>query len=724
MKLSFSSLKQDIPASIVVFLVALPLCLGIALASGAPLLSGIVAGIIGGIVVGAMSGSQSSVSGPAAGLASVVLSSILKLGSFETFLLAVVIAGVLQTIIGLLKGGFIANYIPSNIIKGLLAAIGIILILKQIPHAVGYDADAEGEFSFLQSDGHNSISELYHMLRIFKPGAIIISLISLPVLIFWDKTPLKKISFFPASLFVVAFGIAANFMYQQFAPSLYIESSHLVSIPKVDFNHLGSLFVFPNFKEILNPAVWLVAFTIAIIASLETLLNLEAVDNIDTLKRQSPPNRELLAQGIGNIISGSIGGLPITSVIVRSSVNISAGAKTKMSAILHGFFLLISVLALSQFLNQIPLASLACILLVTGYKLAKVGLFKQMYKKGWNQFIPFIVTIGMIVFTDLLIGIVTGLFVGLIFILRSNFKNPFTMEEEKVHSSETIRLELADQVTFLNKATIKDTLWNVPDKSKVIIDATYSDFIEDDILELLKSYRDTYAPSHGIQVNIIGLREKYNFSDHIQFINVLSQQELDKLSPTEIVALLKDGNKRFVEGRWSEKYIKHQVNATAMGQYPMAAVISCFDSRTAPEMVFDCGVGDLLSLRVAGNVINKDIIGSLELACQKLGLKQIVVMGHTKCGAVKASVDQRFDNNFAHIQEKIDKAIQACGCPVDKIDTEDDEIMTKISVLNAKNSMTTLLQNSPYLKEEVDKGNIGIVATIYDITTGEVDFLN
>jgi carbonic anhydrase len=298
------------------------------------------------------------------------------------------------------------------------------------------------------------------------------------------------------------------------------------------------------------------------------------------------------------------------------------------------------------------------------------------------------------------------------------------MEEEKVHSSETIRLELADQVTFLNKATIKDTLWNVPDKSKVIIDATYSDFIEDDILELLKSYRDTYAPSHGIQVNIIGLREKYNFSDHIQFINVLSQQELDKLSPTEIVALLKDGNKRFVEGRWSEKYIKHQVNATAMGQYPMAAVISCFDSRTAPEMVFDCGVGDLLSLRVAGNVINKDIIGSLELACQKLGLKQIVVMGHTKCGAVKASVDQRFDNNFAHIQEKIDKAIQACGCPVDKIDTEDDEIMTKISVLNAKNSMTTLLQNSPYLKEEVDKGNIGIVATMYDITTGEVDFLS
>jgi len=717
-----SKLKNDIPASIVVFLVALPLCLGVALASGAPLLSGVISGVIGGIVVGLLSKSQTSVSGPAAGLAAVVLSSITQLGTFEVFLTAVVIAGIIQLVMGIAKTGFIANYIPNNVIKGLLAAIGIILILKQIPHAIGFDRDTEDDFTFFQRDGENTFSELLTALNFFIPGAIIISVISIFILTVWDKTPMKKVKFFPASLFVVLLGVFLNYIFKNIAPSMAIESSHLVNIPPVDTNNLGEYLHFPSVAHLGNYHVWLVAFTIAIIASLETLLNIEAVDKIDPHKRESPPNRELVAQGVGNIFAGFLGGIPITSVIVRSSVNIQSGNETKLSAILHGIFMLISVLVLTPILNLIPLAALAAILIMTGYKLAKISIFKEMYKKGWEQFVPFLVTVLAIVFTDLLIGVVIGLLISIFYLLRSNFRNPFVKEENKLHIGEVVKLELPNQVSFFNKASIKETLWAVPENAKVLIDATYSDYIDNDVLEIIDDYKNIVAPEKNIQLNILGLKEKYQLNDHIQFINVLDKKTQQKLSPSEILDLLKIGNDRFLNGKWTDKYLLHQVNATAMGQNPMAVLIGCIDSRTSPEILFDAGIGDLLSIRIAGNIVNPEIVGSIEIAVKKLGAKLVVVQGHSNCGAVALALANEMSENMHTVTLKIQNVAVQCGCYPKPEYISQDEILKTVTQKNAQNSVTEILEQSPYLRARTAKKEIGIVSAYHDISNGKVYF--
>ncbi|MEN9611458.1 MAG: hypothetical protein RLZZ628_2272 [Bacteroidota bacterium] len=516
----FTKIKNDLPAGLVVFLVALPLCLGVALASGAPLLSGVISGIIGGIVVGLLSQSHASVSGPAAGLAAVVLASITQLGQFEVFLLSVVLAGAIQLMIGLAKGGFIANYIPSNVIKGLLAAIGITLILKQIPHAIGFERNVANDF--VQQEVSPFFAELLHFFAHFSWGSMIVSAFSILVMLYWDKTPMSKFKFFPASLFVVLLGVALNFIFKTYFPTLYITTAHLVKMPPV--THVSTLITLPAFDNIYNPNVWIVAFTIAVIASLETLLNLEAVENMDPHKRHASPNQELIAQGIGNMLSGMVGGIPITSVIVRSSVNISAGAATKLSAILHGIFLSISVLLLSSFLNLIPLAALASILLLTGYKLAKVSIFTEMYKKGQNQFIPFLATIVGILLTDLLMGVLIGVAINVFYLLKNNYSNPFVLEKESLHVGETIRMKLPNQVTFLNKTSIKTTLWEIPQASKVIIDATYCDFIDNDILELIETYKTTVSTHKAIQLKIIGLKQHYQWEEQIPFhLNALGR---------------------------------------------------------------------------------------------------------------------------------------------------------------------------------------------------------
>lgn len=715
----FSRIKADLPASIVVFLVALPLCLGVALASGAPMLSGIIAGVIGGIVVGIISESHTSVSGPAAGLAAVILTAIGTLGSFDVLLMAVVIAGAIQLISGIFKFGFIADYIPSNVIKGLLAAIGIILILKQIPHSFGYDADVENDFAFIQQDGENTFSELINILNHFSSGAIIVSIISLAILIYWDKTPLKKYNFLPSSLFVVISGIVINLIFQKFLPILYIEKTHLVNIPAI--NGVLSMVTTPNFTSISNPQVWISGFTIAIVASLETLLNLEAVENIDPHKRKASPNKELVAQGIGNIFSGMVGGIPITSVIVRSSVNINAGAATKLSAILHGILLLVSVLFISPFLNLIPIASLAAILLVTGYKLAKVSLFKEMYRKGLNQFIPFIATILAIVFTDLLIGILIGLAVSIFYLMKSNFKNPFKIEKETLKFGETIRMELPNQVSFLNKATIKDTLWSIPEGAKLVIDANYSDYIDNDILEIIEDFKSTVSKEKNIKLNIVGLKSNYKLDDHIQFVYVLDKESQARLSPDEILNLLKFGNERFLKGKWSEKYLKHQVNATSLGQNPMATIVSCIDSRTSPDLIFDVSIGDVVSIRIAGNIINDDILGSIELACKDLGTKLVVVLGHTNCGAIAKAIHGNSTGHIVNITNKIEKSIKACNCERHLIEGN-DKAVEQIIQLNVDNSISEILELSDYLKTKVASGEIKIVAAIYDTQTGAVLF--
>lgn len=502
---SSRNLKKDFPASIVVFLVALPLCLGIALASGAPLFSGILTGIIGGIVVASVSGSELSVSGPAAGLTVIVFGAIAKLGAFETFLMAVAIAGVLQMLLGLLKAGTIANYFPSSVIEGMLAAIGIILILKQIPHAVGYDADFEGSEAFQGNDG-NTFSAITSALGKISYGAVIISALSLLVLVYWPR--IKKLSGIPAPLIVVVTGILLNKLFN--GSSLAIKDEHLVQVPVVNsFSEFTGLFVTPDFSQITNPEVWTVAITIAIVASLESLLSLEAVDKIDPMKRVSPTNRELLAQGAGNMVSGFLGGLPMTAVIVRSSANVNAGGRTKISAILHGTWLLLSLLLIPGLINSIPLSCLAAILLVTGYKLAKISLFKKMWKEGLAQFIPFVVTVIAVVLTDLLKGVAVGMIIGIFYILRNNLRNPYFYTIGRNGDKKVITIRLAEEVSFLNKAAISYTLNHLPKESDVIIDGTNSRYIDPDVLEIIHNFKHS-AYSKGIIVQLLNIKHRYD----------------------------------------------------------------------------------------------------------------------------------------------------------------------------------------------------------------------
>jgi MFS superfamily sulfate permease-like transporter len=501
------NLKKDIPASIVVFLVALPLCLGIALASGAPLFAGLLTGIIGGVVVGIFSGSQLSVAGPAAGLTVIVLNAITKLGSYETFLLAIMIAGALQILLGIIKAGTIANYFPSPVIEGMLAAIGIILIMKQFPHAVGYDKDFEGDEGFSEAgEGNNTFSGILSALGKINYGAAIIAGVSLLLMIYWPK--FKKAAMVPAPLLVVLAGVGLSALFA--GTELALQEKQMVSIPMVkSSSEFFSLFKSPNFAAITNKEVWITAFTIAIVASLETLLSLEAVDKIDPIKRISPTNRELVAQGAGNLVSGLLGGLPMTAVIVRSSANVNAGARTKVSAITHGLMLLLSLLFIPSLINQIPLSCLAAILLMTGYKLARISLFKHMWVKGLDQFIPFVVTIIAVVLTDLLIGVGIGMLVGIFYILRTNLRNPYFYQITTKGDKKTITLRLAEEVSFLNKAAIQVTLTSLPKGSDVIIDGSNSRFIDSDVLEIINNYKHN-AYTKGIIVQLVDIKEKYD----------------------------------------------------------------------------------------------------------------------------------------------------------------------------------------------------------------------
>jgi MFS superfamily sulfate permease-like transporter len=511
----FKEIKNDLPASIVVFFVAVPLCLGIALASGAPLFSGIIAGIVGGIVVGIASGSPLGVSGPAAGLAVIVLTSIASLGgSFEAFLTAVVLAGVIQLTLGYAKAGFIAYFFPSSVIKGMLTGIGLLIILKQIPHALGWDKDVEGDDSFFQADGENTFSEIFKALDFVTPGAFLIAAISLAILILWDSVFIKKHKIFQliqGPIVVVALGIVMNYFYQNGILNFSLAADQVVRIP-VPENITGffSQFTFPDFTAITNFEVWKIAIVLAIVASLETLLCVEATDKMDPDKRITPTNRELKAQGLGNVISGLIGGLPVTQVIVRSTANISFGGKTKLSAILHGVFLLLSALTIASILNMIPLASLAAILLMVGYKLAKPALFKQMYQLGWEQFIPFTATVVAILATDLLKGITVGILFGIFYTLRHSYRNSFHMKDVVTtkEGNEVHHLVLAEEVSFFNKASVIKVFDDIPANSKVIIDCSKSKSIAYDVLELIKEYQIN-AKTKNITV------EKINFIEPV-----------------------------------------------------------------------------------------------------------------------------------------------------------------------------------------------------------------
>jgi MFS superfamily sulfate permease-like transporter len=498
------NLKRDLPSSLVVFFVALPLCLGIALASGAPLFSGVLTGVIGGIVVASVSGSQLSVSGPAAGLTVIVLGAITQLGNFQMFLLAVVLAGCLQIILGLIKAGTVGNYFPSSVIEGMLAAIGLILILKQLPHALGIDMDFLDE-SVFNNDHKGAYVTLVNAITQLNPAALIISIVSIALLIYGTKDRMPK--GIPAPLIVVVLGVALGLAFNQTAFPL--RADQMVKIPVVKgWEGFLSLFIHPDFTAIGNREVWTVAVTIAIVASLETLLSLEAIDKIDPIKRVSPTNRELLAQGVGNICSGMLGGLPMTSVIVRSSANVNSGARTKMSAIFHGCWLLVALLFIPRFINMIPLSCLAAILLVTGYRLTRISLFKEMYAKGWEQFIPFVATIVAILFTDLLKGVAIGMALSIFYLLRINMRNPFFYRVQEEGDKKNLRIKLAEEVSFLNKAAIQVVLNNIPKETNVIIDGSNSRYIDPDVLETIFNFQH-HAYTKGILVTLESIKKHY-----------------------------------------------------------------------------------------------------------------------------------------------------------------------------------------------------------------------
>ena len=584
----FANLKSDFASGLVVFLVALPLCLGIALASGAPPLAGIISGIVGGIVVGYLSQSHLSVSGPAAGLTAIVLTAITDLGSFNVFLLAVLLAGILQLILGFIKAGTISNYFPNNVIEGMLAGIGVIIILKQIPHAFGYDPDFEGDESFIQADGQNTFSELFSVLDHVNFGSIIIAVLSLAILILWNKVEfLKNIKLVPAALVAVVLSIVLNEFFIQSGSTLAIASEHLVNLPVPStLAEFQNIIVTPDFTAITNSKVWIVAVTIAIVASIETLLCIEASDRMDTLKRYTDTNVELKAQGIGNIVSSLLGGLPMTSVVVRTSANHNAGAKSKMSTIIHGVLLMVSVLAIPFILNKIPLATLAAVLLMVGYKLAVPNIkhfahympkevnvlvlalvavliaisnsymnlvigfsvlsalilaycifkylkddeFAQNVKRNQYLYFPFFATTIAVVFTDLLKGVALGMIISIIFVLKGNLKRAYSFRKEEYVDGDIIHIDLAQEVSFLNKSAIKTTLSEIPENSKVIINASDTVYIAHDVLDLIKEFKKIRSKEENIKVKLVGFKKAYELDDSEESkkkVNFEHQEKLD-----------------------------------------------------------------------------------------------------------------------------------------------------------------------------------------------------
>ncbi len=727
-----SSKLNDVLAGLVVFLVALPLCLGVALASDAPLLSGIIAGVIGGIVVGLLSGSKTSVSGPAAGLTVIVAMQIGRLGSFEAFLLAVLIAGALQVLLGLAQAGRLSSFIPSSVINGLLAAIGVILILKQIPHLLGHDSDPEGEMAFVQPDHENTFTELLTLFRgEVHLGAMVIGLLSLVLLLAWNRFDLLKKLPIPVQLVVVLVAVALNRIFLSLGEPWVILESHLVQVPVVGSGDgIMSFFSTPNFSMWNNPAIYTSAATIAAVASLETLLNLEAVDKLDPLKRSSPPNRELVAQGVGNMLTGLLGGIPVTSVIIRGSVNINAGAQSKLSTVVHGILLLVSVAVLPSYLNMIPLSALAAILLVTGIKLASPALFRRMAAGGRYQFVPFLVTLLAIVFSDLLIGILIGLVVSVFFVLNSSVRFPVNIIREKHLGIETARIELANQVSFLNRASIQSVLDSTPSGTHLLLDGSNSDYIDPDVLSLLRDFRDTTSKAHKVKVSFRGFKPKYQLNDDVRYVEHATKELQQLLTPLDVLEILKEGNQRFTAGQRLNRNLREQVALTSRGQFPLAAVLSCIDSRAPVETILDLGLGDIFSIRLAGNVTSGGVIGSLEYACSVAGAKLVLVLGHTRCGAVTSTVQAQ--------REGIDVS-QATGCShlfniVDEIrhsirDTDtsasgpaSEEYIDQIASQNVFHSLEQILSRSHTIRSLVESNKIAMVGAMYDVATGKVEF--
>jgi carbonic anhydrase len=726
---------RDFLAGWSVFLIAVPVSVGIAESFNVSLYAGLIGGIVGGTVVGLISGSQTSISGPSAGLSFIILNEIAALKSFDTFLLALFVAGLFQILFGLLRFGSVSYFFPSCVVKGLIAAVGVILILKQIPHLLGHDTDPIGEMSFWQPDSQNTFSEVLMISGDMHFGAIAIGIVSLILLFAWEFSKNSNLKSIPAPIVVVVVGSLLGLWLARLDVSWSVEPRHFFRVPiPTDTDTSWTYFRFPNWSQWTNPTVYLAGFAIAVVASLETLLNLDATDRLDPEQRNSPPSRELIAQGVGNCLCGILGGVPITSRVVHSNAGMLSGARTKWTAVIHGILFLLGALFLPVYLNHIPLACISAILLFIGIKMATPKLFVEMWREGRYQFIPFIVTVIAIVFSEKLVGAVIGLSFGIAFILNSNLRRPLKRTEEKHASGALIRIDLATQVTFLNRGVLEKTLRETPAGKHVLLDASNSDYIDPDVLMLIREFKNRIAPKQGVEVSLRGFKDKYSLADEIRFVDYTTRELQQDLTPRDVLGILLDGNQRFQAGQGLFRDYSTQLKTAGLGQFPFAAVLSCIDSRAPVETILDLGLGDIFSIRIAGNVVGPKVLGSLEYACGVAGSKLILVLGHTKCGAVNASVNFACTKgdpelltgckHLAAIVDRVTTSIDQDKCAlVNQMPAEEkSRFVENVCKANVLHSVQEIVDQSPILKRLSDEGKIAIVGAMYDVASGKIEF--
>jgi carbonic anhydrase len=793
---SLSKIGKDFLAGLIVFLVALPLCLGIAIGSGADPMAGLIAGVVGALITGAISGSHTSVSGPAAGLTAIVAGQIAELGSFETFLLAVMLAGVLQIGLGFMKAGVLSAFFPSSVIKGLLAAIGVILILGQLPLLLGLQKDlrgktdpnsvvavtakssSDGAFDMVadarqhQEDGHlepplpkqhsdepgapghgsagqgHEIGQqIFKFIRDLKTAfqydngiqwaSLSIGMISLIFLIVWDQIKLLKKSLVPAPLIVVILGsiLGVGFQSLGWGSGWDLSENHFVFVPTAQsWDDIRGFARLPDFGQWMNSGVYIAALTLAIVASLETLLNLEAVDKLDRKQRVSPPNRELIAQGFGNLSCGLIGGLPVTSVVIRGSVNVNAGSETKISAIIHGLLLFGCVVAIPWLLNMIPLSCLAAILLMTGYKLASPTLFQAMAKEGRYQLLPFVLTLSSIVLTDLLIGVIIGLVLSLIFILNSNLRRPIRMIHEKHIDGELLHVELANQVSFLNKASLLAAMREARKGTRLLLDARRTDYIDPDVLGMIREFQDKTAPARGVRLELIGFQDHYRFQSKEDSVDYSIIEARESLTPIQVQEILQEGNKRFIEGHPIDHDLRPN-NLGASTHRPIAAFYTGIDSKTPVEMLFDLGIGDAFGLRMPEAVFSRQSLGGLEYAATVGGVKLIVVLSRYDSQLVEIVVRrvsesgepvtlsgcENLESVFSEIAASIDRTAALQFSLLS--DQEQRDLVNRFSELHIRRTIRLILEHSRVIRQLVESGNLKIVPVMLDTNNGRAHFL-
>jgi carbonic anhydrase len=729
------ALLNDFMSGLVLFLIAAPIGVGIAATLGLPPQSGLVAAIVGGLVVGAISGAKCSVTGPSAGLGMIIANELSVLESFERFWLALTIAGCIQFLFGRFGLGKLSYFLPSSVVRGLIAAVGVILILKQIPHMLGHDVDPLGEMSFWQPDRQNTFSELFQIPRDFFMSATLISAVCLLIMFGQDilKRQFPRVSLVPGPLLAIAVGTILGLILKQADPSWGLEARHFMELKAWDGGErwLGFVVV-PSADELLNPVVYVFAMLIAVVASLETLLALDAVDRLDPEQRSSPPNRELMAQGVGNTLSGLLGGLPLTVRLQFGYLNVMSGGKTKYATILHGAMLLASVALIPLYLNSVPLACIAAVLFYLGTKLATPFLVKEIWSEGKYQFIPFLVTAVAIIFTEKLVGASIGLGVSLLFILTSSLRRPLRKVLEKHLTGELLHIEFPNQTSFLFRASLEQALREAKPGSHILLDAKQADYIDPDVLRLVKDFKEKTAPKQRVEVSLRGFHDRYELKDETRFVDYSTRELQEKLTPIDVLRMLQEGNERFKKGESNFRDYAAQLTTTGAGQFPFAAVLSCIDSRAPVETILDLGLGDIFSVRIAGNVVSPNVLGSLEYACGVAGSKLILVLGHTKCGAVTASVkfcasgaDPEQATGCRHLNSIVDSVTPAINR--EQCLTAGDgegfdryvELVTKDNVLQA---VRQIVEVSPILGRLASEGKIGVVGGVYDVAAGEVEF--